>query len=649
MKFLAVLITTSNFIFTCQSLRCAKGMYVNYTPDRHPYCVTCPDNTYIDVDNHSAESCRPCTGYAVESDYVKTTLPCTADRDTVISECISGFYLDTRDLEYGCRPCPQCTDKEVPGCCSVGDESAFVSATPNQTFSTWQTTIGRLLATSSTFDSHSKYGSHSRPDSHSKSDLHSKSDPHSKSDLHSKSDPHSRSDSHSRSCPSHSTLNGKTQVKLMSCDALDEKDCRNEAVSKSNCSRSSDSAPVLCSACPTCQSLLPLRVQSSPSGAATVVWHPAVVITVIAVSMHVCEVPDIMGAEVQSTIVPAIVTKIEAAFDKIVSDYLYNQFETFVAFWLVTLLCIAGLVTNYFNMAVFSEQGFKDGVNISMVTITVWDFVKCLTALVNRLHGPIGLFSAAAATTWRNMTFPATAYTPIFSGYVTFCLTTYVSVERCLCVSRPFTFRSAFTLVAMVVISGTVFGTYAVMLFVYDVVFIYNPAFNATIAVYAYNSFYHQNYQIILPYYRLTGIALPATSFVVLCFSSACTVYYLRKSSQSLSVVQDDSKSSQSSSVVSAISRRERQVVMMLLCVIFTTIANLFPRVLFYVAQLVEPELFLLRKYHNLFSVVAVCLFALDILRASVNFVLFFRMSSQFKQTFRRKFQSKCLDTHQEK
>ncbi|KAI8795543.1 neuropeptide receptor 15 [Biomphalaria glabrata] len=350
-----------------------------------------------------------------------------------------------------------------------------------------------------------------------------------------------------------------------------------------------------------------------------------------------------MLIELMTSESPLLVVQIVATYDKVVSDYLYNQFETFVAFWLISILCCLGLVTNSFSMAVFMAQGFRDGVNISMMSIAMWDFIKCFTAVVNRLHGPISLISASAATSWRNMSFPVTAYTPIFSGYVTFCLTTYVSVERCLCVSRPFTFKAIFsrnfTLVAMVVISGVVFGAYVVVYFIYDIAYTFSPDFNTTIAVYRYNAFFYQSQNIVMPYYRFTGITIPFASFVVLCISSSCTVYYLRKSSQFLTAKNgNDAGVKDNSTVNMSFSRREKQVVAMLLSVIFTTIGNLFPRIIFYVAQLVEPELFLLRKYHNVFSVVAVCLFALDILRASVNFFLFLSMSTQFKQTFFRKY-----------
>ncbi|CAL1534040.1 unnamed protein product, partial [Lymnaea stagnalis] len=324
----------------------------------------------------------------------------------------------------------------------------------------------------------------------------------------------------------------------------------------------------------------------------------------------------------------------------IVSDELLAYFETFINLWLLTPITGFGVVTNLLNILVFWRQGFKDGVNISMTTIACWDLLKCGTGLIHRMYGPVGLVSTAAAISWQNITFPVASYTPIFAGYVSYALTTYVSIERCLCVSKPFTVKALFTprltFCAIATISIVVFGSYVVMYFIHEIAFVFAPNFNTTVAIYRYTSFFFANQAIVMVYYKYVGILLPFASFTVLCLCSATTVYQLRKSSRLLHKEKNGTtrNSEFSRKIKSGISLREKQVVKMLLAVVMVNIGNLFPRIVFYVAQLVEPELYLLRRYHNMFGAVAVWLFVLDILKASINFFLFLSMGSLFRIKF---------------
>ncbi|CAL1541181.1 unnamed protein product [Lymnaea stagnalis] len=282
-------------------------------------------------------------------------------------------------------------------------------------------------------------------------------------------------------------------------------------------------------------------------------------------------------------------------------------------------------------------QGFKDGTNISMMAITFWDLVKCLTGLVHRMFGPISLAAPGLATSWRNITFPYVEYTPVFASYVSYALATYVSVERCLCVSKPFTVKSMFTpkftITMVTLISCVVFGAYLVMYFVYEIAYQFSPYLNETVAFYRYNAFYYNNEFIVMLYYKCVAIILPFSSFAILCLCSLTTLYFLRQSSRFLAGREHSSKVAPAR-FASGISQREKQVAKMLLAVVIVNIGNLFPRIVFYVGQLVEPEFYVLRRYHNFFMTVAKFLFILDFTNASVNFFIFFSLSSAFKATF---------------
>ncbi|KAH9513445.1 hypothetical protein Btru_033050 [Bulinus truncatus] len=310
----------------------------------------------------------------------------------------------------------------------------------------------------------------------------------------------------------------------------------------------------------------------------------------------------------------------------LMSDELFWYFDTYVNLWTLLLLSCFGVVTNSLNAAVFIRQGFKDSVNVSMMVITCWDLVKCTTGLIHRLYGPIHAVSPLVSYLWLTFTYYLD-YTPIFAGYVNYALTAYVSVERCLCVSRPFTVKSIITrrvtLVMVIAISVVIFGAYFVIYFIYEIVYVSFPEFNMSLPVFTYNEFYFRHKDQLMPYYKTVAIILPFISFLILCSCSSITLYYIQASAK----FRKD-KNTQT------LSSREQKVSKMLLTIIAVKIANLFPRMISYSAQLVQPEFYVLGAYHNVFMTVARFMYVLDFLNAGVTFFIYLNMSTNFRSTF---------------
>uniref|UniRef100_A0A2C9KXV3 G-protein coupled receptors family 1 profile domain-containing protein n=1 Tax=Biomphalaria glabrata TaxID=6526 RepID=A0A2C9KXV3_BIOGL len=328
---------------------------------------------------------------------------------------------------------------------------------------------------------------------------------------------------------------------------------------------------------------------------------------------------------------------VHPVLDYIVNEKLYSYFEVIINLWTLFFLFCFGLVTNVLNALVFIRQGLKDSVNISMMAITFWDLVKCLSGLIHRMYGPLYALSPWLSFCWQNFTYYV-EYTPIFAGYVNFSLTAYVSVERCLCVSMPFKVKSIITvkvtLVMVVVISMITFGAFFVVYFLYDIYYVYFPEFNTSLPLFRFSAFYYRAQNVVMPYYNTIAILLPFSSFVVLCACSTITIYYLKKSSKF------PGQGTGKISSTSGISIRERKVSKMLLVVIGVKIGNLFPRMICYTAQLIEPEFYTLRHYHYLFMTVTRFLFVLDIVNASATFFIYLNMSSNFQNSFYKLFNS---------
>ncbi|KAK3758588.1 hypothetical protein RRG08_041238 [Elysia crispata] len=328
---------------------------------------------------------------------------------------------------------------------------------------------------------------------------------------------------------------------------------------------------------------------------------------------------------------------------KIVSDDIREAFELIVGYWLVFFLSSLGVVTNSLTMIVFVRQGFRDSVNVSLFSIAVWDQVKCLAGVIYRLHRPIGLVRPVWGINWKWMSWPYLIYLPIFSGYVSYALATYVSIERCLSVSIPFKVKSLITppITAsfMVGLSLVIFGSFSPMFFIYTIEYTFNPFYNASIARVTPGNLFYARDGLISKIYKFLGIFYPAIFCTIMISTSAIIVFHLRKSAENFDKMKGgkstaDEAAGESSRTSTTLTPREVKVTKMLLVIILVYLMDFFPRLCKYTASLIEPEFFAYRKYHNLMLVMSNVMWILDFINASVNFFIFMGMSTNFKKTF---------------
>ncbi|GFR95604.1 multitransmembrane protein [Elysia marginata] len=347
-------------------------------------------------------------------------------------------------------------------------------------------------------------------------------------------------------------------------------------------------------------------------------------------------------------------TNLQLAFDeekdvavssgKIISDSLREKYELIVGYWVVFFVSALGVITNSLVMVVFIRQGFRDSVNVSLFSIAVWDQIKCVAGVVYRLYGPIGLVDSVSGVTWRWASRPVLVYLPIFAGYVSYGMATYVSIERCLSVSMPFKVKSLvnprLTTGAMVVLSVFILGSFSPVFFVYTVTYTFNSYYNASIPRVTAGVLYFAEGGVILKLYKYLGIIYPAIFCTAMTLSSAIIVYHLRRSAANFRPDKGkDTEGDAFCSTSAKMSARDVKVTKMLLVVILVYMMDFFPRLCVYLASLVEPEFFVYKRLHNLMRVTSNTLWVLDFLNASVNFFIFMGMSTNFKTTFKKTFQ----------
>ncbi|GFO24861.1 chemosensory receptor a [Plakobranchus ocellatus] len=320
----------------------------------------------------------------------------------------------------------------------------------------------------------------------------------------------------------------------------------------------------------------------------------------------------------------------------------------------VISFCIAlvGVVTNTLVISVYTRQGFRESVAVSMTIIAIWDLVKSLGGVMERLSGILSLWNPATALSWSNICVVVFNYLISFSTYVTSVMAAYVAIERCLCVSIPLKVKwlltPRVTLTAGIIISAVVFGCFAVMFGIYDIRWEWSAEFNATVAVYKKNRFYVNNEEPLFQYYNLSGILWPLASFVVIIVATIIITYKLHQGSKfragqsNIGVIYQSGTQNQGNVNASHkqvnqqanVSRRDRQVVKMLLVIIAIYIVSLSPRIALYIGKYIVHDFYFLRRHHHLFNFILYWIWIADFTNGAVNFFVIYSMSSSFRSTF---------------
>ncbi|CAG5136009.1 unnamed protein product [Candidula unifasciata] len=282
-----------------------------------------------------------------------------------------------------------------------------------------------------------------------------------------------------------------------------------------------------------------------------------------------------------------------------------------------------GIVTNILVIIVFVKQGFKESVNISMTTIAVWDLIKCLAAAMQRMSGPLAVWSKSDAESWTNISVVVFNYLIVIQ----------VTSLACLCVCIPFKVKwlltTKVTLTVCLFISVVIFGLFSVMFGIYDIYWTHSNRYNTSIALYKHNEFYEANENPLFWYYNLSGILWPLVSFTVIVICTTIIVHMLRQSSKFRSGQAEINKESSNQ-----LSTRDRQVVKMLVVIISVYVICLSPRIAIYIVKCFVYEFYFIRRYHNIFMFVCYILWILEMGNGAVNFFIFYAMSSSFRTTF---------------
>lgn len=329
----------------------------------------------------------------------------------------------------------------------------------------------------------------------------------------------------------------------------------------------------------------------------------------------------------------------------IISDEVMTGIHIYGNLLLRGSIAVFGAVNNIINMIIFYRLGLKDSMSVGLWVLSFSDFVVTF----------LGLFGTACFV-WETF-FPYTAIEPVSFEFVTVgwvrdiaqlisgWITTFLSIERCVCVVFPFKVKQIFTrtrsLVLMVVI-------YVVHIAVHIPVFASQWLGWTTINVNIGNETVQRQRMVVMfsdarPQIQFyidiaNGAVLPFPSQILLLISVVWMIYGLRASSRIRTLKPTNDKDEEGSKKESKLSFKERRLVKVVLFLAIILFVCNIPRFLAVYAKQIFAEVSIGRQYANLYVLLWNLAAFAGIVNSSVNIFVYMIINSSYRATFKTLF-----------
>ena len=329
----------------------------------------------------------------------------------------------------------------------------------------------------------------------------------------------------------------------------------------------------------------------------------------------------------------------------IMSDAVYQVLLSAI---IPTGLVIAafGIAGNIANIMVYFKMGFAESVNVSLIALACADLGGVLTACITQIFFlpifekvPIlpGLF-----------VFTVSSYPHVVLTRLSGLIIAFISLERYLCVFMPLKIKDILvpkrTLAVMAAIFAAVVPPIAVIYFRYPLGWMFFPEQNRSLftIVPVQDSVIESAFMIFQLY---SSTVLPIASFLVV---TLCTILLSvslvrskrwrdsNKQGQLEADVVGDKKKTKSST-------KEVKVIKMVVAIATVFIVSTIPSCIHIIIVMLFPEFDINGRYSNVFNIAGHSFFVIDLINSSANIIIYYNMSTKFRQTAHELFSFKLL------
>ncbi|KAI8783644.1 G-protein coupled receptor 45 [Biomphalaria glabrata] len=299
---------------------------------------------------------------------------------------------------------------------------------------------------------------------------------------------------------------------------------------------------------------------------------------------------------------------------------------------LCTLIGLMGLVANVINMVVFVRQGLNTSMNISFFSTAISDIVRILSVeWANICFNPY-VEKLQVSIMFDYLFYVTGGWAVISACRITLHINLYITVERCLCIVFPLTIRKFITITrTKVVIFLIYFANVLTLVPEYMTVYlawVYDVKTNATVLSVGF-----RDYGV-----RTKGITFMLHVFLIVislfCIIVMTTVLVLQLRRQR----KWRMKNSSNSFSKTTLTLRDSKAAVLVIAVATTLVVCYIPIVSLSLVTVFVPEFYIGGKYFLYFKESWALAFLSGIINSSSNIIIYYNMSSKFKETFLKLF-----------
>uniref|UniRef100_A0A2C9KX11 G-protein coupled receptors family 1 profile domain-containing protein n=1 Tax=Biomphalaria glabrata TaxID=6526 RepID=A0A2C9KX11_BIOGL len=319
----------------------------------------------------------------------------------------------------------------------------------------------------------------------------------------------------------------------------------------------------------------------------------------------------------------------------LVSDFTRSMFILVNHVVISTGFDLFGTVGNIINIAVFLKQGLRKSMNLSFFAMSISDLCGlvfqiwhnfCLNPYVEGIDSPVEFIEVQYLTAgWPNAVLVR----------ITCWITAYITAERCLSIAIPLKIKQVITFnrTAVIIVFIYLINMASIVPLYFSAYFSWNfyPEQNKTKLGISFRSNKLEIESLIFTFQA--SLAIIAFALVII-FTGVLVIKLKQKSKWRRTATSDKDQNE-------AMSSRERKTVNMVIAVAIVLIVCYTPAVICSITTSITPDFGITGKQANMFHVIWSFGFLFHSINASINVVLYYKMSSKYRTTFHQIFR-KC-------
>ena len=311
-------------------------------------------------------------------------------------------------------------------------------------------------------------------------------------------------------------------------------------------------------------------------------------------------------------------------------------------------VAVFGAAGNIVNIIVYIRLGFSESTNVSLTALACSDLVGVITAVCTEIFF-LPIFDNVPiipeAFVFTISSWPHVVFTRI-SAFIT----AFISLERYLCVFLPLKIKSIFTPKRTFIVIGSIFTAVfppmIVVYFKYPIGMLFLPGQNRTVlTILPINDEVIETSFMIFQVYA--SIVLPITAFLIVTLCTILLTITLKRSKKwrdsNRTVVDKTDQQDKSFATKSAEDSKETKAIKMVVAIATVFIISAVPSCIHIIIVMLFPEFDINGRYANIFNVTGHAFFVFDLLNCSANIVIYYRMSTKFRQAALELFNFKHL------